>query len=179
MLNKSKFGEEVVVSRTGNNRQVVEQFARPRPRRSSDPSCRRNRNEDDPDVGKRKELLWSETSMQNLQSELLALKAELDRAQSLNAELRSQNMKLTHDLSAAEAKIAALSCRDHQVRVSDSSRRLYAKFISFYGSRGQGMSYKCIFYMSIRLRNKNLVRCPFHTRRKNKVLKFESCYQLI
>lgn len=122
MLNKPKSEEEVVaVGRTGNNRHVVEQFARPRLRRSLDPSCRRNEKEEDPD-GKRKESLRGETSIQNLQSEVLALKAELDNAQSFNAELQSLNVKLTHDLAAAEAKIAALSCHDHQVRLTDSIR---------------------------------------------------------
>ncbi|KAB1206210.1 Protein CHUP1, chloroplastic [Morella rubra] len=114
VLNKPKSEEKVVaVGRTGNNRHVVEQFARPRLRRSLDPSCRRNEKEEDPD-GKRKESFWGETSIQNLQSEVLALKAELDKAQSFNAELQSLNVKLTHDLAAAEAKIAALSCHDHQ-----------------------------------------------------------------
>lgn len=112
------------MGRTGNNRQVVEQFARPRQRRPLDPSCRRNENEDDPD-GKCKDLLQSETLIQNLQSEVLALKAELDEAQSLNVELQSQNKKLTHDLAAAEAKIVAFSCRDHQVRVLIVSERFY------------------------------------------------------
>jgi hypothetical protein len=128
VLNKPKSGEEVIVGRTGNNRQVVEQFARPRQRRPLDPSCRRNENEneneDDPD-GKCKDLLQSETLIQNLQSEVLALKAELDEAQSLNVELQSQNKKLTHDLAAAEAKIVAFSCRDHQVRVLIVSERFY------------------------------------------------------
>ncbi|XP_059434545.1 protein CHUP1, chloroplastic [Corylus avellana] len=113
VVNKPKSGEEVVVGRTGNSRQVVEQFARPRQRRPSDPSCRRNENEDDPD-GKCKDLLQCENLIQNLQSEVLALKAELDKSQSLNVELQSQNKKLTHDLAASEAKIAAFSCRDHQ-----------------------------------------------------------------
>lgn len=124
MLNKPKSGEEDVVGRTGNNRLVVEQFARPRLRRPSDPSCRRNENEDDPD-GKCKDSLLSETLIQNLQSEVLTLKAELDKAQSLNVELQSQNKKLTRDLAAAETKIAAFSCRDHPVRVLTLSERLY------------------------------------------------------
>ncbi|GMY28048.1 protein CHUP1, chloroplastic [Fagus crenata] len=84
------------------NRHVVEQFARPRHLRSSDP-----RNQDDPH-GKSKDLI------ENLQSQLLALKAELDKAQSFNLDLLSQNKKLTEDLSAAQAKIAALNCRDQR-----------------------------------------------------------------
>ncbi|KAG7995639.1 hypothetical protein I3843_01G120400 [Carya illinoinensis] len=130
VLKISKSGEEVVVGRTGNNRQVVEQFVRPRPRRSSNPNCRSNKNEDDPDGGKRKELLQSEASMQNSQSEVLALKAELDRAQSLNAELQLQNKKLTHDLAAAEAKIAALSCRDRQEEYQSPKFRDIQKLIA-------------------------------------------------
>lgn len=113
MVNKPKAGEEAVVSRTRNSRPAVEQFARPRQRRPSDPCCRRNEKEDDPD-GKSKASLQSETLIQNLQSEVLALKAELDKAQSLNVELQSQNKKLSHDLAAAEAKIAAFTNRDHQ-----------------------------------------------------------------
>jgi predicted RNase H-like nuclease (RuvC/YqgF family) len=112
------------VGRNGNSRQVLEQFARPRQRRPSDPSCRRNENEneDDPD-GKCKDLLQNETLIQNLESEVLALKAELDKSQSVNLELQSQNKKLTHDLAAAQAKITAFSCRDHQVRLLIVSER--------------------------------------------------------
>ena len=94
----------MTLTSTGN-RHVVEQFARPCQLRSSNP-----RNEDDPD-GKNKDLI------ENLQSEVLALKAELDKAQILNLDMLSQNKKLTEDLAAAQAKIAALSCRD-QVRLS-------------------------------------------------------------
>lgn len=166
MLKISKSGEEVVVGRTGNNRQVVEQFVRPRPRRSSDPDCRSNKNEDDPDGGKRKELLQSETSMQNSQSEVLALKAELDRAQSLNAELQLQNKKLTHDLAAAEAKIAALSCRDRQVRVIDSISQIIREIYNFTALVDWICPISEFFTYQLEYEIKKLIRCPFHTHTK-------------
>ncbi|XP_057486497.1 protein CHUP1, chloroplastic [Actinidia eriantha] len=59
------------------------------------------------------------SSISNLQSEVLELKAELDKAQSLNAHLQSHNTKLSQDLAAAHAKIAALTmATSHQRRES-------------------------------------------------------------
>lgn len=130
VLNKPKSGDDVVVGsqrgreledgkivgRSGNRPVVVEQFSRPR--RRADPSSRRN--EEDPDEKKKElqqKLDLSQTSVRNLQSEVVALKAELDKAHSLNVELQSQNRKLSDDLAAAEAKIAALAIRD-QVRIN-------------------------------------------------------------
>ena len=51
----------------------------------------------------------SESLIKNLQSEVLALKAELEKVKGLNVELESNNRKLTEDLAAAEAKVVSLS----------------------------------------------------------------------
>ncbi|KAF5941421.1 hypothetical protein HYC85_019063 [Camellia sinensis] len=120
------------VGRSGN-RPVVEQFARPRPlpRRqrlttsttttttTTYPNSNSNSNNkvnesDDLDWKKRAEELLekldrNETLITNLQSEVLELKTELDKAQSFNAELQSHNSKLSEDLAAAHSKIATLS----------------------------------------------------------------------
>lgn len=125
LLNKPKSGEVVVGSQKAKeaeeakvvagrvvNRPVVEQFARPR-RRSVEFSLKKN--EDNPS-GKAKELQekleLSENVIKNLQHEVAALKAELDKVKSLNVELESQNRKLTENLAAADAKIAEISTRE-------------------------------------------------------------------
>ncbi|KAA8528151.1 hypothetical protein F0562_035598 [Nyssa sinensis] len=101
------------VGRTGN-RPAVEQFARPRRQRLANPSYKMN--EDDSERKMKKELLekidHNEIVIKNLQSDVLELKAELDKVQSLNLELQSQNNKLTEDLATAEAKIAVLATHD-------------------------------------------------------------------
>lgn len=92
-----------IVGRSGN-RPVVEQFARPS-----------RRNEENPDGKKRdlqEKLDLSENLVRNLQSEVMGLKAELDKSQGLNVELESQNKKLNDDLVAAQAKIAALTSQE-------------------------------------------------------------------
>ncbi|CAL2226469.1 unnamed protein product [Prunus armeniaca] len=125
LLNKPKSGELVLgsqkskeleetkaVGRPGN-RQVAEQFARPRPQRPADPNSKRN--EDHPHEKNRElqeKFCMSESLIMNLQAEVLALKAELDKAQGLNVELQSQNKNLTEKLAAAEAKIAAFTTRE-------------------------------------------------------------------
>jgi len=72
----------------------------------------RKSEDDDPDGKKRKELQEklevSDNLIKSLQSEVLALKEELDKVKSLNVELESQNAKLTRNLAAAEAKEATL-----------------------------------------------------------------------
>ncbi|KAI4335105.1 hypothetical protein L6164_013784 [Bauhinia variegata] len=115
VLNKPESAEgsrrvrEAEEAKVLGRRQAVELLSRLR-RRSADFGLRRN--EDDPN-GKKKELQekldHSENLMKNLQSEMLALKAELDEVKSFNVELESQNRKLTETLAAAEAKITALS----------------------------------------------------------------------
>ncbi|KAL7210756.1 hypothetical protein ACSBR1_032163 [Camellia fascicularis] len=130
---KDYFEQEAVtaVGRSGN-RPVVEQFARPRPlpRRqrlttstttttTTYPNSNSNSNNkvnesDDLDWKKRAEELLekldrNETLITNLQSEVLELKTELDKAQSFNAELQSHNSKLSEDLAASHSKIATLS----------------------------------------------------------------------
>ncbi|KAI4344696.1 hypothetical protein L6164_011894 [Bauhinia variegata] len=120
VVNKPKSAEESQRVREGEEakdlgrRHAVEIFARPR-RRSADFGLRRS--EDDPD-GKKKELQekldLSENLIKNLQSELLALKAELNEVKSFNVELESQNKKLNETLAAAEAKITALCNREKE-----------------------------------------------------------------
>lgn len=53
--------------------------------------------------------------IQDLQSQVLALKADLDKAQTLNMELQSHNKKLAQDLLASEAKVAAFNTRDQSI----------------------------------------------------------------
>ncbi|KAF8387605.1 hypothetical protein HHK36_026258 [Tetracentron sinense] len=125
VLNKPKSAEDVVGSQKGRevedvkfvgrfgNRAVVEQFARPR--RRVDPVCKRN--EDDPD-GKKKELQEkleaSENLVKDLQSEVSALKSQLEKVQSFKMELELQNRQFSEDLATANAKISALSSRDQE-----------------------------------------------------------------
>lgn len=100
------------------NSPVGEQFARPT-RRVNDPVNSRKKNEGDLD-GKKKELQEKIESdgvlINSLQSEVLELKAELDKVNRLNIELQFNNKKLSEDLAAAEEKITALTTRD-QVRI--------------------------------------------------------------
>ncbi|XP_057415637.1 protein CHUP1, chloroplastic isoform X2 [Lotus japonicus] len=121
VLNKAKSIEEVEGSQKGREGEeakvvVLSAAARIR-RRVGDFGLRRG--EDDPDGKNKKKqkeveeelkekLEVSESLIKNLQSEMLELKVELDKARSVNMELESQNRKLTQELSAAEAKIAAL-----------------------------------------------------------------------
>lgn len=49
----------------------------------------------------------SETLIRDLQSEVLELKTDLDKAQRLNEELQLRNRKLSEELAAAEAKLAS------------------------------------------------------------------------
>jgi len=75
------------------------------------PPRRRRIEDDDPDVKEKKELLEklavSENLIKSLQSEVKALKDELNQVKSLNIDLESQNIKLNQNLASAEAKIAA------------------------------------------------------------------------
>ncbi|KAI9195456.1 hypothetical protein LWI28_014992 [Acer negundo] len=59
-------------------------------------------------------LVLSESLVKDLQSEVLSLKEELDKAHRLKAELEKQNKKFVEDLVAAEAKIAALTSRQQK-----------------------------------------------------------------
>lgn len=115
---RSQQVEEVKVLGRSVNRPVVEQLVRPRRQRLAE--ANNGKNEDGVVDKKKKELekklILSENLVKDLQSEVLALKAELDKAQSLNAELEKQNKKLSEDVIAAEAKTAALSSRE-KVRI--------------------------------------------------------------
>ncbi|RDX98118.1 Protein CHUP1, chloroplastic, partial [Mucuna pruriens] len=122
VMNKAKPNEEVVgIPQRGREaeeakvvarfvgRHVVEQFARPR---SGVGDVALRRDKEDPDGKSKEELMEklevSESLNKNLQSEVLALKAELDKVKGLNVELESHNRKLTEDLAAAEAKVVSL-----------------------------------------------------------------------
>ncbi|XP_012084221.1 protein CHUP1, chloroplastic [Jatropha curcas] len=118
MLNKQKSGEQLLGSQNGVkvvarsvNRPVVEQFAKPRRLPQLDSSARR-KEEGDKELQERLQL--NEILIKDLQSQVLALKAELDKAQSSNDELELQNKKLAQDLAAAEAKVAAFHIRDQE-----------------------------------------------------------------
>ncbi|XP_065863990.1 protein INCREASED PETAL GROWTH ANISOTROPY 1 [Euphorbia lathyris] len=86
----------------------VEQFSRPRRPRQVDSGARRI--EEDTVTVTNKELQEKEFLIKELQSQVLSLKAELDKAHSLNKELDSHNKKLAHDL----AEVAAFNTRRHQ-----------------------------------------------------------------
>lgn len=66
-----------------------------------------------------KKLCFTEDLIKDLQSQLVALKEELQKSQSLNLELQSKNDLLVRDLAAAEAKCANASNND-QVRKEDA-----------------------------------------------------------
>ncbi|XP_020220838.1 protein CHUP1, chloroplastic [Cajanus cajan] len=125
VMNKAKPNEEVVGNQRGReveeakvvarfvSRHVVEQFSRPR---SGDFGFKRDK--EDPDGKNKKELMEklvvSESLIKNLQSEVLALKAELEKVKGLNVELESNNRKLTRDLAAAEAKVVSLGSNEKE-----------------------------------------------------------------
>lgn len=69
--------------------------------------CILKRDREDPDGVKEllEKIEVSESLIKNLQSEVLALKADLGEVKSLNVELESHNRKLTENLAAAEAKV--------------------------------------------------------------------------
>ncbi|KAK1592053.1 hypothetical protein Q3G72_018483 [Acer saccharum] len=67
-------------------------------------------------------LVLSESLVKDLQSEVLSLKEELDKAHSLKAELEKQNKKFVEDLVAAEAKIASLSSRQQREPVGGAHK---------------------------------------------------------
>lgn len=102
---------------------AAEQFARPRRQQrplAVGPTSKKI--EDDPPESDgngnknlealQEKLDMSQSLILNLESEMLNLKAELDKARGFNMELQSQNHKLSQDLAAAEAKIQALSRPD-------------------------------------------------------------------
>ncbi|XP_061354711.1 protein INCREASED PETAL GROWTH ANISOTROPY 1 isoform X2 [Gastrolobium bilobum] len=111
VLNNPKSNEEVVGSQKGREFEEAKVVVTRPGRKVGDFGLRRS--EDDPDGKKKKKDLQeklevSENLIKNLQSEVLTLKAELDKVKSLNVELGSQNRKLSEDLAAAEAKTSAV-----------------------------------------------------------------------
>ena len=129
VLNKAKPNEEVVGTHRGREAveakavsrfmrpHAVEQFARPR---SAVGDFAMKRDKEEPDGKSKKELMEklevSESLIKNLQSEVLALKAELEKVKGLNVELESHNRKLSKDIAAAESKVISLGGNE-KVRV--------------------------------------------------------------
>ncbi|OMO58594.1 hypothetical protein COLO4_34507 [Corchorus olitorius] len=92
---------------------VVEQLARPR-RLISTNLINKSQEKTGANIDELTEKLnCSEALVKDLRTQMLDLKAELDGARSLNMELESINRKLNEDLTAAQAKLAALANR-HQ-----------------------------------------------------------------
>ncbi|RDY14163.1 Protein CHUP1, chloroplastic [Mucuna pruriens] len=101
-----------VGSQKAQEAKVVVVAAKPR-RRLGDFGLRKSE-DDDPDGKKKKKELQeklevSENLIKSLQSQVLALREELDRVKSFNVEIQSHNTKLTQDLAAAQAKIATVA----------------------------------------------------------------------
>lgn len=112
--------EPKITSRPGSR--AVEQFARLR--RRPDTNCKGSENGTDGKTGElQRRLEASELLVRDLQSEASALKAQLEKLQSLNVELESRNKHLVGNLSAAEAKIASLE-RYNQMQVASISREV-------------------------------------------------------
>ncbi|KAL6188363.1 hypothetical protein ACLB2K_039756 [Fragaria x ananassa] len=108
---KSKDFEEFKVVGISRKPQVVEQFAKPRRQRHV-VEANSKRNEDDPHWNMKEmqeKIEVSDSLIMKLQAEVLGLKAELDKEHGLNLELQAQNKRLSDNLAAAEAKIAALT----------------------------------------------------------------------
>ncbi|GKU96077.1 hypothetical protein SLEP1_g9357 [Rubroshorea leprosula] len=110
-VSKPKSGEQQVVGKgSREDVRVVEQFARPK--RSSTAGSRRKSDGGAVEEKKNKEL--SDALVKDLQAEVLSLKAELDKAQSLNVELEAMNRELALKLAAAEAKLASFESRKRE-----------------------------------------------------------------
>ncbi|KAK7304039.1 hypothetical protein RJT34_15042 [Clitoria ternatea] len=111
IIQRGREVEEAKVVARFVSRHVVEQIARPR-NGVAEFALKRDK-EDLDERNNHKELMEklevSENLNKNLQCEVVALKAELDKVKSLNVELESHNRKLTDDLAAAESKLVTLS----------------------------------------------------------------------
>lgn len=96
------------------------------------PPRRRRIEEDDPDVKEKKELLEklevSENLIKSLQSEIKALKDELNQVKGLNIDLESQNIKLNQNLASAEAKIVAFGTSSSTRKKEPIGERQSPKF---------------------------------------------------
>ncbi|CAL0306912.1 unnamed protein product [Lupinus luteus] len=69
----------------------------------------------------------SDNLIKDLQSEVLDLKAELDKVKILNVKLESQNKKLTEDLAAADAKVEKnVAIGEHQSKKFKDIQKLIA-----------------------------------------------------
>ncbi|XAR49762.1 hypothetical protein NMG60_11033063 [Bertholletia excelsa] len=123
--------DEVKAIRRLGSRPVVEQFSWPRRQRpvgqpiSHSASTKKNEGDRHHHLNEketkelRQKLNQNETLITNLQSEVLELKAELDKARSFNVELQSRNHKLSEDLATAQSQIATLSTHDQRGSVVD------------------------------------------------------------
>ncbi|GAV85338.1 hypothetical protein CFOL_v3_28776 [Cephalotus follicularis] len=113
VLNKLKSGGQMVGPQKSR---VVEQFSMLRR-----PSARKNEDgvADEEKKELQEKLQFNENLIKDLQSQLLTLKAELDKAQNLNAELESQNRKLTKDIAVSPNEIAALNNRHQRETVGE------------------------------------------------------------
>lgn len=107
LLPKPTPNSKPVLANKPKPRSGVEQFSRPT-RRQHTPDLKNS------DLGGKKELdekvdqeMKSETLIRDLQTEVLELKADLDKAQRLNEELQLCNRKLSEELAAAEAKLTS------------------------------------------------------------------------
>lgn len=73
--------------------------------------------------GLQEKLCFAEDLIKDLQSQLVVLKEELQKSQSMNLELQSQNDLLVRDLAAAEAKFANVSNNDQRESAAEDSQR--------------------------------------------------------
>ena len=121
-------GEEVKVMGRSRHRPVVNQLAQPPPPEGSVPDCKTKELQEKVEV--------SQNLIDNLQSEVLGLKAELEKAQSVNLDLQSLNAKLTEDLAAALAKINVLTNLTSRQQVNPlSTYTQLSPFLSPYAKR--------------------------------------------
>ncbi|XP_022138256.1 protein CHUP1, chloroplastic isoform X2 [Momordica charantia] len=107
---KGRDGENVAVSARTVNRGGLKQVSQ---RRSSGTgSCSKVGDCTEAKSELQEKLCFAEDLIKDLRSQLLILKEELQKSQSLNLELQSQNDLLVRDLAAAETKLANASNND-------------------------------------------------------------------
>ncbi|KAF1866996.1 hypothetical protein Lal_00049423 [Lupinus albus] len=83
----------------------------------------------------------SDTLIKDLQSQVLELKAELDKVKSLNVKIESWNRKLTEDLAAAEAKVEKnVAVGEHQSPKFKDIQKLIADKLEWSKVKKEGTS---------------------------------------
>lgn len=113
---KGRDGENVAVSARTVNRGGLKQVSQ---RRSSGTgSCSKVGDCTEAKSELQEKLCFAEDLIKDLRSQLLILKEELQKSQSLNLELQSQNDLLVRDLAAAETKLANASNNDQVLFLS-------------------------------------------------------------